>query len=423
MSTPSDSSTALQTDIARIRGVVQHYAWGGYDYLPQLLSIENAARQPFAEYWMGAHPKAPSTLADKPDAPSLDQLIEAAPATFLGERVAAQFANRLPYLFKVLDVRDMLSIQAHPTKAAAEIGFAQENAAGIPLSAPHRNYKDDNHKPEIMVALTEFWLLHGFRSVEAIREVLASVPEFAPLQTHFAADSLFDLYQYIMELPQESVDALLQPLVDRIAPAYEAGALKKENPDFWAARAALTMPLPGGHLDRGIFSIYLFNLVRVEAGQGVFQDAGIPHAYLEGVNVELMANSDNVLRGGLTPKHIDVPELLDKLIFEPITPHILDGEAVSPAEKVYKSPAPDFELSKIQVNAVTHFESPAAHAPDILILIEGEVVVSSEESFFHLVQGQVFFAPANVSYRIEAREPAVLYKATVPAYFCFPTSA
>jgi mannose-6-phosphate isomerase len=412
MAISSDPPAALQTDIAKIQGVIQHYAWGGHDFLPQLLQHPNPERQPFAEYWMGAHPKAPSRLADAGE--PLDQLIAAGPEVFLGEGVAAQFANRLPYLFKVLDVKDMLSIQAHPTKAAAEIGFAQENVAGIPLSAPHRNYKDDNHKPEIMVALTEFWLLHGFRSQAAIRDLLESVPEFAPLLPHFAEGSLFTLYKYIMELPQAEVDALLQPLVDRLIPAYQAGQIPKEIPDFWAARAAVTMPLPGGHLDRGIFSIYLFNLVKAEKGQGIFQDAGIPHAYLEGVNVELMANSDNVLRGGLTPKHIDVPELLDKLIFEPVTPHILDGQALSPAEKVYKSPAPDFELSKIEVDAATPYHSAEQHAPDIVILIEGRVSVDSDRTHFPLTAGEVFCAPADVSYRIEASQPATLFRATVP---------
>lgn len=415
MSISSNSPIALQTDIAKIQGVVQHYAWGGYDFLPQLLHLDNADQQPFAEYWMGAHPKAPSTLAGQEEAPSLDAVIDAAPEQFLGARVAAQFANRLPYLFKVLDVKDMLSIQAHPTKAAAEIGFAKENAAGIPLSAPHRNYKDDNHKPEIMVALTEFWLLHGFRSKAAIHDLLATVPEFAPLQAHFADGSLFALYQYVMELPQETVDVMLQPLMDRITPAYEAGEIPKDNPDFWAARAALTMPLPGGHLDRGIFSIYLLNLVKAKKGQGIFQAAGIPHAYLEGVNMELMANSDNVLRGGLTPKHMDVPELLDKLIFEPVTPHLLDGEVVSAAEKVYKSPAPDFELSRIQVDAATQYTSAPQHAPDILMLIEGTAQVHAAERQFELSRGEVFCAPADVPYRIEASETAVLYRATVPA--------
>lgn len=402
------------TDIAKLNGVVQHYAWGGYGFLPELLHLDNHDNNPHAEYWMGAHPKAPSSLEAGDTAIPLDQLIEAAPEAFLGKQVAARFQNRLPYLFKVLDVKDMLSIQAHPTKEAAEIGFAKENEAGIPLTAKHRNYRDDNHKPEIMVAMTDFWLLHGFRAIAEIQEVLHSVPEFASLKPYFEQESLYDLYKYIMELSQDAVNTILQPLADRIVPAYEAGELDKSDPAFWAARGVLNSPLPEGELDRGIFSIYLFNLVNIKEGDGIFQAAGIPHAYLEGVNMELMANSDNVLRGGLTPKHMDVPELLDKLIFESITPHILTGDQVSPTERAYPSPAPDFALSALNVRPDATYESAEGHAPDIVIVMAGSAQVISEQTELALSTGEVFCAAADVAYRIESETGATLYKATVP---------
>lgn len=400
--------------LLKIEGVVQHYAWGGTSFIPQLLSIKNTENQPFAEYWMGAHDKAPSQVLLNGHTASLNELIAQSPEQFLGTEVAQRFSNRLPYLFKVLDVKDMLSIQVHPTKVEAEKGFARENELGVPLTAPNRNYKDDNHKPEIMVALTDFWLLHGFRPEEEIITLLDEVPEFHALKTYFGEGNYQRLYQYVMALSQEEVNEVLRPLVERLIPAYEAGKLEKANPDFWAAQAAIHNSLEAGHYDRGIFSIYFFNLVNVSPGKGIFQGAGIPHAYLEGVNMELMANSDNVLRGGLTPKHIDVPELLKHTRFEAVTPEVLEGSEASDTEKVYKSPAPDFELSCIQISADHSYQSPETHATDILILLEGEAEATSENTRLTLRKGEVFMAPANLAYTLHTFSASTLYKATVP---------
>jgi len=342
----------------------------------------------------------------------LNEQIAQSPEQFLGTEVARRFANRLPYLFKVLDVKDMLSIQVHPTKAEAEKGFARENEMGVPLSAPHRNYKDDNHKPEIMVALTDFWFLHGFKSEQELNKLFDNNIDLKPLKIYFQQGGYKGLYQHIMELPQLEVNRLLAPLIPKVIRGYQAGALQKDSPDFWAARAAIHDSMNNGNYDRGIFSIYFFNLVNVPPGKGIFQAAGIPHAYLEGVNMELMANSDNVLRGGLTPKHIDVPELLKHTQFEPATPEILEGAQVGDTEKVYKSPAPDFELSCIQVRADHPYQSPAAHATDILIVLEGNAEASFEGGRFALRKGEAFLAQAHVSYYLIGS--ATLYKATVP---------
>src|ERR1700728_2460623 len=176
----------IETGVLTLQGVVQHYDWGGHDFIPDLLEMENATRRPFAELWIGAHAKAPSIveLADGPE--PLDELIAEVPDALLGQAANAHFGGRLPYLFKILDVHKMLSIQAHPTLAQARHGFARENAEGIPLDAGNRNYKDDNHKPEIGVALTEFWMLHGFRPLEQIAQTLASTPELGSLVPGFA---------------------------------------------------------------------------------------------------------------------------------------------------------------------------------------------------------------------------------------------
>jgi mannose-6-phosphate isomerase len=258
--------------IFKIKGLIKRYDWGGKTFLSQLLNIPNPAKEPFAEYWMGAN---------------------------LGE----QF-EKVPYLMKVLDVEKMLSIQVHPSREVARIKFREENEKGIPLSAPNRNYKDENHKPELLSPLSAFYLLHGFKSPAAMENILKELKALNFLTDAFKGSNYKGLYTRVMTMPQEEVNARLQPLLEEIVPRYKAGEYNKEQEDFWAARAALTFTAQG-NIDRGIFSIYLFNVVKMHPGQALFQDAGLPHAYLEGQTMEIMANSDNVLRGGLTPKHID----------------------------------------------------------------------------------------------------------------------
>jgi mannose-6-phosphate isomerase len=354
----------------------------------------------------------------------LAQVIADNPLQTLGPEVAARFQNQLPYLFKVLDARKMLSIQAHPTLEQAAEGFEKDHRAGIELHAPHRNYKDRNHKPEVHVALTPFWMLHGFRPLEEIATTLHEIHEFHALMPDFgkrlqAAGTnqparqtlLRDLYQTVMTLPQERVDALLDPLLDRLRKSPPAS---KDDPRFWALRAAGNFPLPGGHRDRGILSIFLLNLVRLAPGQATFQPAGTLHAYLEGVNVELMANSDNVLRGGLTPKHIDVPELLRVLKFDAGKPEIINGEAVSAEETVYATPAAEYRLSRLTLGS-GHSCQIKRDGPQILIVLEGSVTARAGGQVMELQRGQIMFVPHQLPYKIEAKsEPAQLFLAAVP---------
>jgi len=400
---------AVDKKLFRLVGRIQHYAWGGYNYIPQLLGTP-AGKEPSAEYWMGAHPSAPSAIHLNGDTLTLDQLISRQPAETIGAPVWERF-KELPYLFKVLDVREMLSIQVHPTKTEAEKGFARENAAGIPLNAPHRNYKDANHKPEIMVALSEFWLLHGFLPEDKLAKVLDTVPEFNSLKSVYEKEGYYGLYKTVMEMPQDQVNTFLRPLAERVLPAYKEGKLQKSDPAFWAGRAIDNDPQGLERLDRGIFSIYFFNILQTQPGDAVFQDAGIPHAYLEGQNVELMANSDNVLRGGLTPKHIDVPELLKHTRFEAVHPHILKGEpAANPAERIYSSPAPDFVVSQIKLQPGTIYEN-TAKAAEIMLVLQGSAVISGSDTL-DLQQGQSVFVAAGETYKMEGE--ALLYKASVP---------
>ena len=399
----------FQNKILQLKGKVQHYAWGGSSFIPSLLHIDNAENKPHAEYWMGTHPSATSELFDGAASISLDQFIQQNPIQVLGEKVFKQFKT-LPYLFKVLDVNAMLSIQVHPSKAEAEKGFDAEEAAGIPLNAPNRNYKDSNHKPEIMVALSEFWLLHGFKSKEAIEKMLLDIQDFNTLIALFKTNGYRSLYKMLMQMEQAQVDHLLVPLVKRELRRKRDGELTKNQPGWWVAKLYEQQERLE-NIDRGIFSIYLFNIVQLQPGEAVFQGSGTPHAYLEGQNVELMANSDNVLRGGLTPKHIDVPELMKHILFEPVVPNILKGDNFG-NEKIYRCPVPDFGISKIDLHEGETY-SFIAQSLEIFLITEGAIIVKGQEHRI-IKKGEAFAAFHACKYAFTASGKTVLFKAFVP---------
>jgi mannose-6-phosphate isomerase len=360
--------------ICKLRGKVLNYAWGGYEFLPNLLGINNTEHKPFAEYWMGAHPLAPSELLTKEGTVSLFTLIKENPERVISEKVYDRFGE-LPYLFKVQDVNEILSIQVHPSKAEAEKGFDREEAEGIPMNAPYRNYKDRNHKPEVMVALSEFWLLHGFKQLSAIEKTLAEVPEFNILLPLFRRDGLKALYQFVMEMEQTDINVMLENMIKREIRRKNDGELTKEMPGWWVARI-FEGKTDMGDIDRAVFSIYFFNIVKANPGEAVFQSAGIPHAYMEGQCVELMANSDNVLRAGLTPKHIDVPELMKHTLFDSILPNVMPGNTVLPGERIYPCPVADFGIAKIELSATVSYTTSSSSL-EILIVIEGGALVNN----------------------------------------------
>ena len=408
---------AAEGKILKLKGKIQHYAWGGKEFIPDLLGISNPNKEPFAEYWLGAHVSAPSEVSNG-TLKQLNTLLEAQKENALGAFVQEKF-GRLPFLLKVLDVRDMLSIQVHPAKTAAQEAYARENASGIPVNSAKRNYRDDNHKPELLVALSEFWLLHGFKSRHQLSKTFEETPELAFLARTFAGSNYELLYREVMEMPQDKVNKVLQPLLDHIIPLYKEKKLKKTSPDFWAARAALNFNTESG-IDRGIFSIYLLNLVHLQKGEAVFQDAGILHAYLEGQNVEIMANSDNVLRGGLTSKHIDVDELMKHVMFGPVEPFIIHPEENLTGEQIYPTPSSDFELSCFNLDATEQTEF-TSETTDILLLIEGQVLLTEaaddgkilKDRSIELVRGNAAVVlPCHA--HVKAKEKSLLFRATTP---------
>jgi mannose-6-phosphate isomerase len=393
----------------KLHGIHRHYEWGGSAFIPQLMHVDNAIGKPFAEYWMGAHPSASAMVETAEGLMALDQMIQENKVAFLGQKTTTQFGS-LPYLFKILDVEKMLSIQVHPSKGNAETGFLKEQLAGVPIDAAHRNYKDQNHKPEVMVALSDFWLLHGFMPAIALKERLTSL---APLQTLlpvFGQDDYEGLYGHFMRLDQSAADMILKPLLEFAVHEVAAGKVDKSHPHWWANKY-YGGKVPTSNIDKGILSIYILNIVNVPKYQGVFQGAGLLHAYLEGQNIELMANSDNVLRGGLTPKHIDIEELLEHVKFEPTYPSILKGDFNNSKEVQFPCPVPDFGLTKITIRPGETYTNKT-NSFEMFLVMQGDVQLDGID----LKPGELAAVKAGSAYHIQSTgsETAVIFKSFVP---------
>ena len=391
----------------KLQGKHRHYDWGGTQFIPALMNIDNTEKKPFAEYWMGAHPSASSVVSTLNGTSNLDELIEQNPIQYLGNKVHETFGT-LPYLFKILDVSKMLSIQVHPCIQSAISGYEKENALGIALDAPNRNYKDKNHKPEVMVALSDFWLLHGFLPPVELELRLQEFFYFHPLQDHFRGVDYQGLYSFFMHLSNEEADRILKPLMMDAVASVKNKLVDKSHPHWWANKYYEGV-VPEKGIDKGIFSIYILNIVHIPKYQGVFQGAGLLHAYLEGQNIELMANSDNVLRGGLTPKHIDIEELIQHVQFIPTYPNILRGEVMNEFEVIYPCPVNDFGLTKITIiQGKAYTLKP--DSLEMILVTEGSVMLDG----LMLNAGEVCMLQVGAEVKIEAIKASVLFKSFVP---------
>ncbi len=407
-----------QPRLLRLRCGVQHYDWGDTEAIPTLLGIENENHEPYAELWIGAHPNLPSQAVIGEAAVPLDALVGSVPEILLCSEVASRFERRLPFLLKVLSARKPLSIQAHPNQRQAQEGFARENAQGISLDDKTRNYHDEYHKPELIAALTDFYALRGFRPLEEIATMLRSNGEFARFASLFQTNqvSLIDLYSTIMRLPQQEVDSILNPLLERLTAEHGATPFDKEDVAYWVLEADRDYSKPP-HRDRGIFSIYLLNLIHLLPGQAMYLPAGELHAYLEGTGVELMANSNNVLRGGLTPKHVDIDELLKILTFTYGKPEVLEPHSKISAAVAggYETPVEEFELWRIGMDQGYSKEMRSRYSIQLGIVTEGNVsVVATDRTMTALSSGDAFLIPCDFPYRISSTEGATVFLANVP---------
>ncbi len=398
----------------RLTNTVRPYAWGSTTAIPELLGAEPTG-EPQAEIWMGAHPGSPSRITRDGLQVPLNEVIDADPAAALGAGTADRFGPRLPFLLKVLAAGAPLSLQVHPDLVQAKAGFADEEARGIPIDAAYRNYKDANHKPEMIVALVPFDGLCGFRrpteaadliealgvdSLKPYVDILRARPEDAALRETLAA---------VLTADPESMAASVTEAVEA---ATRLATAPGPYADSYAAYVSIAQSYPG---DPGVIAAMLLNYVRLQPGEALYLGAGIPHAYLNGLGVEIMANSDNVLRCGLTPKHVDVPALLRIVRFESGDPGILRPSASPEGEELYDTPIDEFRLSRY---ALTPGDTPRVlndRTPQILLCTQGSALLRSttDGTELTLPRGGSAFVPAGE--RVEVAGEGTLFRATVVA--------
>ncbi|HEY2044107.1 MAG TPA: mannose-6-phosphate isomerase, class I [Jatrophihabitans sp.] len=375
--------------ILRLDNVVRDYEWGSRTAIPELLGIE-ASETPAAELWMGAHPDDPSRWRDHPDVPGLDELISADPEDYLGPAAIQQFGPRLPFLLKVLAADKALSMQVHPNREQAQRGFAAENERGIPADAAERNYADANHKPELACAVTEFDAWCGFRPVDQTLRLFDAldVVELRRYRDLLAAgDGLRATFTTLLTLQGDVRRELVRAV---IAGCRRLASSGRE----WSAEAAASVLAEQDFPDDvGAVLALLLNYVRLAPGEAIFLGAGNVHAYLRGVCVEILANSDNVLRCGLTPKHIDVPELLRVADFSPLEQPRWPSRRISEHATVFEVPVPDFQLARIDLTDWDSVGLPVV-GPSIICTLEGELKVSAGTEEVALPRGQAVFVSA-----------------------------
>ncbi|MDH3467314.1 MAG: mannose-6-phosphate isomerase, class I [Gammaproteobacteria bacterium] len=419
---PVDAATFEEWNRApyplRVRGGVQHYAWGNTDVIPELLGQANPKHEPFAELWLGAHPDLPAHATIGSGEIALNRLMGAAGPVLLGERAFERFDGAFPFLMKILSATKPLSIQAHPNTEQAESGFARDNHSGLDLDDPKRSYKDDKHKPELISALEDFYALRGFRPLDEVDRTVHDIPELSDLVADrtLTHDGMVKLYVKLMQLPQLEVNRRLIPLMQRLRTANENRKFGKADPEYWAIRADDEFSRDDVK-DRGLFSVFLLNLVRLRPGQAMYLPAGEPHSYLEGTGVEIMANSNNVLRGGLTPKRVDVEELLSVLTFKCGKPTVLELESDrgSDTRTRYLTPALEFELSRVQLNSGESDAAGGTRGVQLGIVLDGKLTLNSRGgSNLDLERGQSFLIPYGIPYLMSARETATIFVGSGP---------
>ncbi|MCD6286701.1 MAG: mannose-6-phosphate isomerase, class I [Anaerolineae bacterium] len=407
----------------RLHNQIQNYAWGTRDndaFIPHLLQFDPQPGVPYAELWIGTHPKAPSQV-ELPDGSMmlLHEWIAQEPRATLGKAVNARFGG-LPFLFKVLSAGQSLSIQAHPNKAQAEMLHEQDPA----------HYPDDNHKPEIAIALDHLTALMGFKPFDQLVGTLSRYPEIADfvgretVNRIVATTAPFDVIagtltrELFAELIQHAIEdpPALSAAVDAVAQRLTGAC---ENPSE-AETLFLELGDRYGNQDVGLFALFLLNIVHLKSGEALFTEAGVPHAYLKGNIVECIASSDNVVRVGLTPKFRDAAALIKIVDTTPRIPKILDGSPTTLPSGVttasYPVPAPEFEMARLVLPAGADFEATKGDRPAIALVIRGSIDLLWDGQHDTYAQGASAFLPACLdSYTVRATEDAEVMIANVPA--------
>ncbi|KWX69095.1 mannose-6-phosphate isomerase, class I [Mycobacterium sp. NAZ190054] len=403
-----------------LKGAVRTYAWGSRTAIAEFVGAPSPTAHPEAELWFGAHPGDPAYLQTDDGDRSLLEALRADPEGELGAAVRGRFGDTLPFLVKVLAADEPLSLQAHPSTEQAVEGFSREERMGIPITAPNRNYRDRSHKPEIIVALSQFEALAGFRPAARSVELMQALgvadldPFINLLQGQQDEDGLRALFTTWITFPQPDLDVLVPAVIDGAINYVCSGATE------FAREAKTVLELgeryPG---DAGVLASMLLNRLSLAPGEALYLPAGNLHAYLHGIGVEVMANSDNVLRGGLTPKHVDVPELLRVLDFTPAEDVLVTPETHRDGtEIVYPTPAPEFSVSVLGIDGehLGHeIDAPTRHdGPQILLCTEGAVTVHAKANAVMLKKGVAAWVSADDGpIRLVANEPTRLFRVTV----------
>jgi mannose-6-phosphate isomerase len=409
-----------------IENVLRNYAWGSTTAIASLLGRPESGG-PEAELWIGAHTDSPSVAhvpEDGTDTP-LDALIASDPAHFLGTESVARFGPRLPFLAKILAAAQPLSLQVHPSLEQARAGFTRENAEGVAADAPHRNYRDDNHKPEMIFALTPFEALCGFRPPAETRKLLLhvasafeSVDAQAPAVIAALLDDLGDGdegagLRKAFERLITGGEAVAEATTQVVAALLARGPLAPYEAELGTA-ISLNEKYPG---DPGVLISLLLNRISLQPGESVYLPAGNVHAYLHGLGVEVMASSDNVLRGGLTPKFVDVPELLRTIDFHPVAVPMLNAEKTVLDQELYRPPFEEFQLQRIELGPNDGPVPLAQSGAAVVIVVAGDVYLDSPKGDLQLSRGGSAFlaaaeAPVNVHPVAGSTEPALAFAVT-----------
>ena len=396
-------------NIGFLKNKIMKYYWGSRTFIPKLMGASIPAGEPCAELWLGSHPKAPSLVDVNGKWVPITDIIKEDPIAVLGESTASKFENQLPFLFKILAAQEPLSIQAHPNREQAAAGFRLENTLGISSNSPQRNYRDANHKPELLCALTPFWALKGFREAREREELLDSLAFFEiveiVLKERLLNRDIRSLFTLLLCADRKRQAILVKEVV-------KAVEKKGRGRPALSWIIALSRSFPG---DIGALAPLMLNLIHLQPGEAIFVPAGELHAYLKGAAIEIMANSDNVLRGGLTSKHVDVQKLLEIVQFNESRQQPIKRIQADGGEGIYPASADEFVLSTIDMEEGTSFNSLGKRNVEILILVEGEARITDLGSLdtLHLRQGASVLVPAAVSkYRITGN--GRIYKAAVP---------
>ncbi|MCR9684653.1 mannose-6-phosphate isomerase, class I [Vibrio antiquarius] len=378
--------------IFRLSNPIKNFEWGCKYALSELFGIPNPDMRPQAELWMGAHSNGSSHIKIRGEELSLADAINSDSAYWLGEQMEKGI-EQLPFLVKILAANQPLSIQVHPSKVAAETGFEKENAQGIAFDSPERNYKDSNHKPELVYAITPYLAMNGFRQLDEIHKLFSAMelPSVELILEPFLANpsrkTLERLFAAVLQLDESEKQQAISELL-----SFDSS--KNYSTEVVEAFQLITELAKLYPNDVGLFSPLFLNIIELHPGEAMFLYAETPHSYLKGVGVEVMANSDNVLRAGLSPKYIDVPELIANTKFESIKPSDLKMEPIKQGERlIYPIPVEDFKFDIID-DAILDI---TVLSPEILLCVNGTAEIKTEQNCVTLKAGESVMIPAATS--------------------------